>query len=806
VTTRSDPPGRTWASNEAALLAAVRGTAAPRSAMPAVPGYTIDFEIGRGGQGIVYAARDKRTGRAAAVKILARDAVRMAGSEDHERARQRFRREIDAVTGLDHPGIVRVFDAGALDDDRPYLVMELVDGEPLDEAVLGADRGATLRADGMTPRLDVDALVELFIAITRAVEHAHGRGVIHRDLKPQNIRVDSDGRPRILDFGLARALTADGAALPLESLTRTGGVLGSLAWSSPEQLTGRPQGVDARSDVYAIGAILFNLITGRLAHDLSGSLRDVLRSIERQDALAPSQFTTCPPDLDRVVRTALARRPENRYQSMAELRRDLECVRDGEPIEARRAGAWSRVQHSVRRWRRVAALAGAAGLLAVVIAVALAMMFVRARNAEELAGRRLADTIEAIDRAEETIAILEGMLLEADPAQGPVPDKSALDMLDRTAARLERGLSTDPFVRGAIGSTIGRAFFNRGEISRAAPLLLRAADDLRIAQARLEDTEGTEGSNAELRRRLVETLESLGITFHALGNHDDADRYFDQATREAGPGALAIRIDVRRAVLAADRGDLDRAREILEPALEMARRVDRAIAGLAGYRLGMVLHHLGDRPSAALRLEEARIAIERWDGVDSLQLADCLVAIAAMDEGSDDPARALDHIDRAVAIYDARMGPRSDRVAECLVLEGSVHARLGDPEKSAACTASAVEIMRERLGPRHARVGYALDRHALALSRLGRHDEAQAVWDEALDITQASYGGHSPRTGNVLLHRATGLTDSGRYEDALASLRAGRAILLPSLGPGHAMIVDVDARIERLESGAPDGP
>jgi tetratricopeptide (TPR) repeat protein len=791
------PQPSSWATDEESLLAAARGAVAARRDLPPIPGLELRYEIGRGGQGVVYAATDARTGAAAAVKVLALDGLGAFGAEGQERARQRFRREIDAVTALDHPGIVRVRDSGELDDGRPYLVMELVEGIPLDEHVLGADRGALLRG-GATPR-DVDAgeLVRLFIEITAALEHAHGRGVIHRDLKPPNIRVDERGQPRILDFGLARALAAPDAALPIESLTRTGGVLGSLAWASPEQLTGRPEDVDARSDVYAVGAMLFHLLTGRPPHDLSGSLRDVVKRVEQDAPQRPSRFAPCPPDLDAVATRALARRPEDRYQTMADLRRDLERVRDGEPVEARRANAWRAVQRSVRRWRRVAVAAGAIGVVALALALALATLFIRARDAERLAQQRLDEAVAAMRRAEATIAILEDTLTAADPAGPAVPDRAARDMLDRAAERLELDAGADPFVRGAVASTIGRAYYNLGLFDRADPVLTAAVADLRTARAAVDA--GAAG-DVGLDVRLVETIESLGLVRHAQGRYEEAADLFAQAGAAAGASPAAIRVDVRRAVMMADRGDLRGARAVLEPALARARAIHPSVAALPGYRLGMVLHHLGDHEAAAPLLEEALEAFQTWEGEDSLRAAECLVAIGALQSNGPDPASALPTLARARAIYDARLGPRSDRRADCLLIEGSVLGRTDDPDGAEARHAEAVAILAERLGPDHPRVGDALDEHAVSLRRVGRLDEALATWDRALAILRRAYGDGSRGVGFALRNQGYGLIEAGRRADALPALVEARAILAPVLGEADPTVAELDVWIARLEA------
>ncbi|MFO0985170.1 MAG: serine/threonine-protein kinase [Planctomycetota bacterium] len=238
-----------------ALLAELRPSAAESEPAPAsaalgleFPGYTILGEIHRGGQGIVYRAVQQRTKRVVALKVL------IEGSFASPVKRARFEREAELAAQLKHPHIVTLYDRGVTDDGRPFLAMEFVAGNPLSAtpAPLPPERNARLR---------------LFVKICRAVAHAHQRGVIHRDLKPGNIVIDDAHEPHILDFGLARAASplvhADGAPL-----TMAGEFAGTLAYASPEQLARDAQLVDTRTDMHALGLILYEMLTGRHARRL----------------------------------------------------------------------------------------------------------------------------------------------------------------------------------------------------------------------------------------------------------------------------------------------------------------------------------------------------------------------------------------------------------------------------------------------------------------------------------------------------------------------------------------------------------
>jgi len=206
-----------------------------------VEGYQVLSEISRGGQGVVYKAVQTATHRTVALKVL------REGPYATERERRRFEREIDLAAGLDHPNIVTVYESG-MTEDRPYFAMQYVRGQPLDRHVREKESG-------------VEETLRLFLKVCGAVNHAHQRGVIHRDLKPANVLIDGEGEPHVLDFGLAKAA---GAALTGEGrpVTETGQFLGTLAYASPEQTKGDPGLIDIRTDVYALGVMLYEALTG----------------------------------------------------------------------------------------------------------------------------------------------------------------------------------------------------------------------------------------------------------------------------------------------------------------------------------------------------------------------------------------------------------------------------------------------------------------------------------------------------------------------------------------------------------------
>ena len=300
-----------------------------------VSGYEIRQEIYRGGQGVIYEAVHGATKRTVALKVL------LAGALATTRQRNRFEREIEIVGGLQHPNVVTVYDSGTTQDGRHFFAMELIDGVPLDEH---------LRQRG--PR-SVERVLELFRQVCAGVAYAHRCGVIHRDLKPANILVDRLGHARILDFGLAKSFGDDGAVATARRITVTGEFMGTLAYASPEQVSGEPGLIDVRTDVYSLGVILYEMLTGRSPYPVTGRLDEVVKSIAETQPRSPSSWyrrarrskTGEPPgrpaplrvgaDTGTVVLKALAKRPDDRYESVSALAADVDRLLTGRPISAR---------------------------------------------------------------------------------------------------------------------------------------------------------------------------------------------------------------------------------------------------------------------------------------------------------------------------------------------------------------------------------------------------------------------------------------------------------------------------------------
>ncbi len=319
--------------------------------------YELDHEIARGGMGVVYAARQVTLNRRVAVKMI------LAGHlADEERVR-RFYAEAEAAANLKHPNIVSIHEVGS-HKGQHYFSMDFVDGENLAEYT----RGKPL------PALQAATIVKLIAA---AIHYAHQRGVLHRDLKPSNILMDAEGRPHVTDFGLAKLIGRD------SMLTQSGAFLGTPSYTSPEQAAGRQDQVGPHSDVYSLGAILYELLTGRPPFQSSNSVQ-TLRQVMEVDPVAPKRLNvSVPPDLDTICMRCLEKSPHRRYHAAGELAEELGRFLNHEPIHARPAGLFRTVAGWARRrpGQLAAAVAFAfAGLVGGVYYLAQENAFLRFAN------------------------------------------------------------------------------------------------------------------------------------------------------------------------------------------------------------------------------------------------------------------------------------------------------------------------------------------------------------------------------------------------------------------------------------------
>ncbi|HWL94927.1 MAG TPA: tetratricopeptide repeat protein, partial [Phycisphaerae bacterium] len=741
------------------------------SETPSIPGYSELRELRRGGQGVVFLGKQLSTRRTVAIKLV------LDGALASREARRRFEREIELVATLRHPNIVRVYDSGQTEDGRLYYIMEYIEGAGLDELISAvpsariAGNGSSaadvlLRAplapavgDGASPAPLMDFserfhsasdVLVMFAKICDGVQHAHQQGVIHRDLKPSNVRIDREGEPHVLDFGLAKA--AD-ASVEATQFSRAGNFMGSLPWASPEQAEGSHLQVDVRSDVYSLGVILFQLLTGEFPYRIDGTLRESLQIIQDSAPRSPRELR---PEISDEVATialkCLAKESDRRYQSAGELARDIRRYLAGEPIEAKRDSAWYSVRKSLDRYR-TAVRAGSVLLIALLLFSA-GMVWLRGRavTAERLAAQRLND-LEVAHRAEvagrkalevqvghtrQVRDFLDKTLRAVDPWKHPGRDLGPLrELLDSAVARLKGAFPNQPAVEAAIAGTLGWDYRELGLFDSAETLLRRAYE---LSQ---------EAAGAEHVDTLA-ALTQLATLMTERGRHEEAEALFRElhAIQERTLGAEHPDTLVTLNNLALDidwQGRSSEAEALYRKALEAQTR-------LLGPGHQDRLHTLNN-------------------------LAACLPALGKMDEALGLQHELIEEWMAVVGVDDPETLQARMNLATLLIQAG----RLAEAEDLLRDLVGTFETV---LTPKHPLTILAMHNLASVVSSRGRHDEGLALARRAFDAQVAFAGSEHPTTLNRKNELACSLMELKQWDEAIPLARELHEQSVRTLGSG----------------------
>ncbi len=673
--------------------------------------------LGEGGMGRVYLARESHPPRDVALKVV-------RGLSGHALAR--FRREIELLAQLEHPGIGRLYAAGE----------DIIGGIPIPWLALELIRGQDLRSWAERERPDLAARLRILVAICHAVQHAHERGVIHRDLKPGNILVDASGQPKVVDFGVARLRGDD------DGMTQAGQVIGTLPYMSPEQLAGRTAEVDARSDVYALGTIAYEIVSGRLPHPrlTTSTLFEALDIMRRED---PPRLRTLTPqargDLDKVVMKALASDPAQRYASAGAFADDLQRLIDHRPVLARAPTLAYRANRFVRRHRALTVAASIVFLALVGTAVVSTMAAQRAREAQ----------LDAESRAHELAAVnefVERMLTEADPELGGSPDMPLRQVLEGAALALETTAS-QPRTAGQVALLLGN------------------------------------------------TWSGLGESVTAQGFFDQAQNWLDQgfgpASREAAEAQFARLQDFARGGKPADAIDhaltleaaLAQSEEEWAAHLALRVRVARAQA----------LEEVGS-VEAAIELDRALLADPLLPHLDdSAIVTDVLrhnLAYALLQTGSFTEAENL--IRQTLESESSRLGEDHPQTLYTKKVLGQTLHRQGLLEEAAQWYADVHEKRRARYGDDHPLTLGSGAQLAAAYNSLDRPTEAEPLLRRALEtrIARGEGDSHDALVDRVMFIAT--LDKLGRADEALAL--AEEAIAMERGAPNRDTLMARSAR------------
>jgi tetratricopeptide (TPR) repeat protein len=717
-------------------------------------------ELGRGGMGVVYLAERADGGFAqqVALKVLKR------GLETDE-VLARFRQERQILASLTHPNIARLLDGGMTADERPYFAMELVEGEPIDQYCARAG-------------LDIRARVDLCIAVARAVQYAHRHLVIHRDLKPSNVLITTDGEIKLLDFGIAKLMASDAAAVAAPQ-TRTIARMMTPEYASPEQIRGGA--ITTASDVYQLGLMLYEVLTGTRAqplHGLDAAAAD--RVVCDTEPRRPSTVVTDPRlrrqlsgELDTIVLTALQKEPERRYPSVEALIADLVDYREGRPISARAPSLAYRARKFIGR-HRVASAATAAGL--VLICGIVGFYSMRLATERDIARREAATATRVAD-------FVTTLFSQADPMRSESATLPARELLRRGAERVDVELASEPDVQARMMSVIGGVYLNIGLYADAQSLLERA---LAIRRERLPvgDPE------------IADTLHQLGSLHEVMGRLEPAERALDEALRirlaSLGPAHPDVgRTLNRQGVLQLARGRHDEARALLERALA----IHTAAFDPWHDTIAQDLNNLAMVHIAAWNLDEARDALERVIAIRERNLGagHYLVAVALgnladVQRKSGDLAGARPRLERALAIVEKTLGPDHRNTATFTNGLANLYVEMKMNDEARTLFERAIAVQSKALGANHSRVAYPTENLGKLHQAMGDHQSALAMFERALEIRVAAYGEDHPEVSQTLESLGVLRLEMGDWRDAEAALRRAVEITKKTFEPGHGRL------------------
>jgi serine/threonine protein kinase len=747
------------------------GWAVPETVGP----YRLVERIGSGGMGEVFLAeQEKPVRRRVAVKIV------RAGL-DTRQIITRFEAERQALALMDHPNIAKVFEAGATPDGRPYFAMEYVDGLPISDYCDGKSMSTTER-------------LELFEVVCAAVQHAHHKGIIHRDIKSSNVLVsEQDGRPspKVIDFGLAKATEQSLTERTL--ITEMNQFVGTPEYMSPEQADAGPSDVDTRTDVYSLGVLLYVLLTGELpfgSAELRGATLDELRRIVREtDPPRPSTriktldgaARELEVDLDWIVMRALEKDPARRYQSPQAFAEDIRRHLENRPVEARPPSLGYRVRKYARR-NRVATLVALIVLVAVSIGAAgLVAGFVTARRERDEAQRQTA-IAQAVNQF-----VIEDMLNAANiEFPGGKRDLTVLDAVKAASGRIAERFEGQPEVEASVRRALASALVALGNDDEAEA-------HLRTAVTLLEQMGGDEDDAIlTARNELIATLVNQA-------RYDEAEPELEQIleirSRVYGvenQETLAVMNNL--AYVYDQQGRYDESEPIHVEVLETRRRVfgddDRSTL-VSMNNLAFVYYSLGRVPEALeLWREHSRLApgVYGEEHPETLNNAMSLGGVLVNQERYDE---AVELLESKLAISERALGPDHDLTVAFLNWLGAAHRKRGDLQAAESVLKKAAAGFAHTLGPDHPQTSMSESLYGLVLVDMGRPDDAEPILAEAVQKLREQFPEGHAYLAMALSRQAKCFVARSRYQEAEAAFLEAHAVIVATAGPDHPLAPDV---------------
>lgn len=745
--------------------------------------YRILRPLGEGGMGEVYLAEraDHQFRQRVAIKLVRRGVL-------SAQLQGRLKVERQILATLDHPNIARLLDGGDTSAGTPYLVMEFIDGEPIDKY---CDKRS----------LPIAERLQLFKTVCQAVHSAHQNLIVHRDLKPSNILVTPEGVPKLLDFGIAKILDNRQMAHTV-ALTQMDVRLMTPDHASPEQIRGDP--ITTASDIYVLGVLLFELLTGgkpfsgdtdhlsELARAIcedapqtpSNMLAQMMRDDTSGERAAQARSATAAKlrrqlrgDLDNIVLMAMRKEPERRYSSASLFATDIDRYMEGLPVLAR-PDSWSyRTNKFLRRHALVSALSATS--LALLIGFSITTYLQSKRIALErdvaTAQRVRAETERA--RAEQVTSFLVDLFDVSDPSEARGNQVKARDILDRGAKRLTRELQSQPELQATLFDTIGRVYSNLGLMDDAEPLLNNA---LKLRRSLFGENNVAVISSlynltdVYLRRGDLSKAESLAMQALKVSRATTGNDSSETASSLGHLGYVKLRMD-----------DVDTAEKILKESLaisstrlgadspQVAPLLD-ALAGIRAYR--------DDLASAQAMYERAlKIARDAY-GEDHPHYVDYLHNLATVMHRKGDLQRAEELYKESIALYGRILGSEHPDTIAALSNLGWLYATKREFEAAERTYQEALVLNRKVRGPKHWAVGNTLARLADLAYMEKQFDRSITLFNEAIEIYRQSLPANHGYTAYALSTLGQVLFEAGRTKEAESVLQQGSDMWRSILG------------------------
>jgi serine/threonine protein kinase/tetratricopeptide (TPR) repeat protein len=768
--------------------------------------YRIIQLIGEGGFGAVYMAKQEQpVQRVVALKIIKL-------GMDTRQVVARFEQERQALAIMDHPHIARVFDAGATETGRPYFVMELVKGEPIIDY---CDKNS----------LSVAERLDLFAHVCGAVQHAHTKGIIHRDIKPSNVLValqDGKPSPKVIDFGIAKATSARLAQQTFFTDHRE--LIGTPEYMSPEQAEGSMD-IDTRTDVYSLGVLLYELLTGTTpfsGRDLRsaayGEIQRIIREIEppvpstrlsqSTDTILgiaakrhtePRQLgSTIRGELDWIVMKAMEKDRHRRYPTADGLAMDIRRFLTGEPVIAAPPGAAYRVRKFVKRHRGYVIAGGVVAAALVLGIVGTTFGLFEARTQREAAEQQAlrATTAEAaslarLAEAEATVAFLDEMLAAADPtAQGK--DVTVRKVLDGAAKAVGERFADRPLVAARLHGTIGRTYYGLGVFDQGETHL---REQLRIRTSQLgPDHEDTCRANNDLALLLIKGgkfADAEGQLKKAAAKHERLFGRKNPITLQSLEGLATIMVE---------QGRTAEAEPLLRESLESRKSIGavawESIASMNA--LATLMTDKGQFDQAEAMFEEAIVDADKLGKKEhpfTLEVRGNFAWMqywAGSQEKTTNPERSARRMARARTLGEETLeakvrvlGEEHETTLATMNNLSSVYVNLGMLDEAVALRRKDLAISERVLGPDHPDTLISLANMGAMLRRQGRFDEAVVFLERSINGTRKAFPADYEGLGFTLGWYGSSLGKLGRHAEAEAALLEARSIITKKMGDEH---------------------